>query len=250
LVHILNNFFPALLKPIMTHFPNLSKDTIEKLSTPEGIENRHIILQTVPIEELTVKPLQPEIDEINNLIDLKNLSENQAMSLCGKTVRIKTDELIDILSGDDNREIKNELIRFNIEDKLLDRVLINPNLTKQEVVYQFISENPRNKDVILEFVREDIDNQFETFKSGLGFENFQKVKERLIQQDLKEIQSLGENKTIDQIKTLKSVNKSHSDLLASIKNQQRSGLNSTQFQDEMNLFDIIDFITNVYLYFF
>jgi hypothetical protein len=53
-------------------------------------------------------------------------------------------------------------------------------------------------------------------------ENFKKAKRILVAEDLKERENLSDNRTIDQIKTLKSVNKSHSNLLHDLKNKASS----------------------------
>lgn len=53
-------------------------------------------------------------------------------------------------------------------------------------------------------------------------ENFEKAKRLLTVEDFKEREILSENRTVDQIKTLRSVNKSHSNLLRDLKNKASS----------------------------
>jgi hypothetical protein len=236
---------PPVIKPILEHFPNLSSNTIEKLSVAEDEKGRQEILQIIPLEELTVKVSPSDITEINELIFKPDLSKEEAMKLSGKTMKIKTDDLIEILSGDDNRFFKDELIRFNINEKLSDTLLKNPDVSKQTLIHDFISRNPVHQDKILKIIKDDIENVIDDYEKDLNQENFKKVKSVLIQQDLKEIEELGENKSISQIKTLKHVNKSHSDLLQAIKSQGagkkrievKSEFDNPKFHDEMNLFD-------------
>jgi len=66
---------------------------------------------------------------------------------------------------------------------------------------------------------------------------------QLAKEDLKEMQSLSENRSIDKIKTLRSVNRSHSNLLESIKNRTNKSdnpnLSSTNSPDSTESLDKI-----------
>jgi len=66
---------------------------------------------------------------------------------------------------------------------------------------------------------------------------------QLAKEDLKEMQSLSENRSIDKIKTLRSVNRSHNNLLESIKNRTNKSdnpnLSSTNNPDSTESLDKI-----------
>jgi len=66
---------------------------------------------------------------------------------------------------------------------------------------------------------------------------------QLAKEDLKEMQSLSENRSIDKIKTLRSVNRSHNNLLESIKNRTNKSdnpnLSSTNSPDSIESLDKI-----------
>jgi hypothetical protein len=83
----------------------------------------------------------------------------------------------------------------------------------------------------------------------MSAENFAKAKRLLTKEDLKEREILSESRTIDQIKTLRSVNKSHSNLLQDLKTKassmslkkEKSNDNTSSstehFDNTMDLFD-------------
>jgi hypothetical protein len=83
----------------------------------------------------------------------------------------------------------------------------------------------------------------------LSKENYEKAKRLLTVEDFKEREILSESRTVDQIKTLRSVNKSHSNLLQDLKTKASSMLlkkeksfdntsSSTEHLDNtMDLFD-------------
>lgn len=98
----------------------------------------------------------------------------------------------------------------------------NPTLNKQQLVEKLIQNNPLNKDQILSNVGQNTDKQLALWKERLSKENFEKAKRLLTVEDFKEREILSENRTVDQIKTLRSVNKSHSNLLRDLKNKASS----------------------------
>jgi hypothetical protein len=84
---------------------------------------------------------------------------------------------------------------------------------------------------------------------NLSDKNLSKFYRELQKEDLKDIESLGENKTIDQIKTLRAINKSHDNFLHELKtkaskssirqtsNENFDDNNTQQFDDTMDLFN-------------
>jgi hypothetical protein len=86
--------------------------------------------------------------------------------------------------------------------------------------------------------------QKENWKEKFGVETFEKIESVLQKEDLKEIYDLGNNKSIDQIKTINAVNASHNNFLNEIKNKSsNSSLKSVndnasteKHDDTMDLF--------------
>jgi hypothetical protein len=64
-----------------------------------------------------------------------------------------------------------------------------------------------------------------------------KLDEVLLKDDLRELEILSDNKTIDKIKTIKSLNRSHSNLLKEIKEIRNKSFDTTKYDDTMNLFE-------------
>jgi hypothetical protein len=54
---------------------------------------------------------------------------------------------------------------------------------------------------------------------------------------LNEIESLGENRSVEKIKALRAVNRSHSDLLSEIKKSKNKIIDTDHYDNTMNLFD-------------
>jgi DNA replication protein DnaD len=100
-----------------------------------------------------------------------------------------------------------------------------------------IVENPEHKDQILSIVTKTLDQQLTIWEKSLSKEEIEfRNKNRLIN-DLNEIKLVSENKTIDKIKTLKSVNKSHSNLLEEIKKAKTKNIDTDHYDNTMDLFD-------------
>jgi len=159
-------------------------------------------------------------------------------------LKLKPDVLIDRLSelpnfGEDS--YLDSIINRNIDHSIEQMLNNTPNLNKQQLIEKLIQLNPLHKDLILDKVSTSIDRQLANMENSYSEKDFKKIKKVLTTEDLKELQSLGENKTIDQIKTLKAINKSHNNLLSEIKRKSSETSvidNSTQqLDDTMNLFD-------------
>jgi uncharacterized protein with WD repeat len=94
-----------------------------------------------------------------------------------------------------------------------------------------------------------MEQQLSIWENRVSEKDFKKIKKVLTIEDLKEREALSENRSVDQIKTLRSVNKSHSNLLHDLKNKASSMLlkkeksfdntsSSTEHLDNtMDLFD-------------
>lgn len=80
-------------------------------------------------------------------------------------------------------------------------------------------------------------NNFKFEKKTLTSPQFRKVSALKIKEDLNEIKDVSEGVTVDKIKTLKHINRSHSNLLDEIKSVKPKLVDTTQLDDTMKLFD-------------
>ena len=114
----------------------------------------------------------------------------------------------------------------------------NPGLGKQELIEKLIQQNPSHKDKILSIVSRTVDEQYSLWENKLPKDKLEKAQKYLQKEDLKDIEKVNESRTIDSIKTLKSINRSHSNLLQEIKSKaSKSDFNTDKLDDTMNLFD-------------
>jgi uncharacterized protein YrrD len=83
-----------------------------------------------------------------------------------------------------------------------------------------------------------VTQQLSSIESKLSDKNLEKFRKANLREDLNELQSLGEDRNINKIKTLKSVNRSHSNLLEEIKKAKtKNTANTDQYENTMNLFE-------------
>jgi hypothetical protein len=98
-----------------------------------------------------------------------------------------------------------------------------------------IKDNPLHKTEIFSIVSETVDNQMIYYKETLSDKNFAKLTKQLTKEDLRDLYSLDENRSVDQIKTVTSVNKSHNDLLNEIKRKaSQMSVNNPSYPNQMN----------------
>jgi hypothetical protein len=129
---------------------------------------------------------------------------------------------------------KSFLLRENIDAAILKIIDQNPGATKQFLVEKLIQDNPLHKNEIFSIVSETVENQMTYFKETLSDKNFAKLTKQLTKEDLKDLYSLDENRSIDQIKTVSSVNKSHNDLLIEIKRKaSQMSINNPSYPDQI-----------------
>lgn len=228
---------PAL-KPIMDRFPNLSKDTLLLLSTPEGMKNRHKIIASLPDSELT-EDITPFRKIVNKLVNKELLNVDDYTTLSELAVEKTPDSLLEDLSlietfKQENKITVETLLDISISnsvDKILDK---NPYIGKQEIVEKLLSENPRSRNEILNFMGDEfmkkldnLENIFKENKKTLKIFNKQLAKE-----DIKDMEIIKDNPTVERVKILKSLNRSHNNLMAEIKKQRTI--------DEQNSTDKLD----------
>lgn len=358
-----------VLKPVIDRFPNLSKDTLLKLSTPEGLKNRWKIIQSLSDAELegAILPIEDKLEQtmesipkpvkiseltgeskaefdkiINSTLDLsaeevvkivqqkfphvdfgvnsykdefikateeeinsgKTLEEKEAIRK--EIQKVDLDEIQKTIGTSNTKEIKNVLRENYTYNKLLESIkeikkdktleeltsdkivdnmspdmaitlvedldkdldkdkqasLIlksvdftlsrmideNPGWNKQQLVEKLLKENPVHKDKILETVSLTVDNQIHAFSKILSTKDYNKMVKVLVKEDVKEMGDLGENRNVEQIKTLAHVNRTHNKLLHEIKSKasqmslKGSDNNNTndsieQFNNTMDLFE-------------
>jgi hypothetical protein len=244
--------FAPVLKSLKEVYPNLSDETLQKLSTREGLANRREIIASLSKDELKtdVTPLTdlPHLTEIiekgKSLSSFKDLKKEYKIELERESLTLKPDELIKTFSGLPNfsqDSYLDEIITKNIDHSIEQMLERDPNLNKQQLIEKLIELNPLHKDLILGKVTGSIEKQIAHMEKIYSEKDFDKIKRVLTTEDLAEIQGLGENKTIDQIKTLKAINKSHNNLLEEIKRKSSKTSvidDSTQkFNDTMDLFN-------------
>lgn len=76
---------PAL-KAIKENFPHLSKKTLEKLSTPEGMRDRVNIIDSLPEEEL-VRDVKPKLE-------LKDVDKNKVDKILNETMNLDSEAVV------------------------------------------------------------------------------------------------------------------------------------------------------------
>lgn len=97
---------------------------------------------------------------------------------------------------------------------------------------------------------EPIYNCFEGKRFSNSAKDVKKLRRALTKEDLQERESLSENITVDQIDTLKAINKTHADFISELKQKPKlrtssstkdinkeSTIEANKFEDTMNLFD-------------
>jgi len=196
--------------------------------------------------ELT--PLTEIIDKGKNLLTFEDLKQEYKHELEQSSSNLKPDTIIDrFLELEDYKEdgYLDSIIERNIDDSVNQMIDDNPGINKQQLIEKLIKQNPKHKDRILNKIAKSVEIQLSSLESKLSEKDIKKLRRQLTKEDLNEIASLGDNKTIDQIKALKAVNKSHSNLLEGIKNKaSQSSIvktsddsNTQHLDDTMNLFD-------------
>ena len=243
---------PALIS-IQQNFPNLSNETLEKLSTPEGIKNRNAIIESLSDDELktTNTPLENLIRKGTSIKNIAELNESDKTNLFKETDNMRIDTLIEIANKVPgiNESFVDSLLYENIDLQLIEMVKDNPDMSKQNIIEKFIQQNPTHKDKILIHVNKAVNNQMDYLQATLSEKDLAEFNKKLQKADLEEIQTLSEGRSVDQIKALRAINRSHNNLLRDIKRKasqssisqsSKDGFddnNTQQFDDTMNLFD-------------
>jgi hypothetical protein len=181
-----------LLKPIMERFPNLSQETLEKLSTPEGLRNRHKIIGSLSEDELKSASTPVAL----GLSPLKELAH---------------------LHGDE----KIPLSKLKINDKIKVEKLLDAttHLNSEEVIKLIHSKFPYlNLNLDIDSYRNEFMKAVEAdIASGKTQEERDNSKRAYLKADLKEIQSTVGTSDIKSIRNVLRENYTHNSLLNEIK---------------------------------
>lgn len=167
--------------------------------------------------DTTIYALKEKYRSIDNWTNLlpKNIDKIEDLPFKHKEALIdvisdyRPDHLLEKMGENSDKKLIHSLLLKNVDLNILNILKRHPNLTKQETIEQLINLNPLHKDEVLSLVKETIENEFDFWKENFTSEE---LNERLInweESDLKELQSLSEKRSIDQIKTINSVNRSH-----------------------------------------
>jgi len=232
-------------KASKSSFIKESGDNPSTIETPieaqSALSNVWDTLKSSLTPKIRTSDLQPELTALNEILDkgkaintLDYLSEKDKEELGNLIKTTDPDTLIENLKGLPGSDYRDSLIRENVDHAIQLLQDANPNTSKQLLIEKLIQDNPLNKDQILDTVSKTMDEQFGIWEEKLTTKQLGKVKDFLTKEDLQEREILSESRTVDQIKTLKSVNKSHSNLLQELKTKaSKSSFNT----DTMNQFD-------------
>jgi len=161
--------------------PNLSKETLLKLSTPEGLKNRSLILDSLPSEELN--PIKKGLE------DLSSDTEKISFSQLEKIDKERFDKVIKQTVNLDSEEVQ----------KILKQEF--PNLDSRVDSY---------REAFMSAMKEEI-------ASGKTPEEREIIKNEIMKADLMEIQNTAGSSDIKQIRNVLRENFTHNTLLIEIR---------------------------------
>jgi hypothetical protein len=191
------------LKPITDQFPNLSKETLSKLSTREGLENRNEIIGSLPEEELRteINPYQI-LNKTNKNIDEISKQLNEYKEKHSQIEKLGINEL----SGELKEEFEDMIkitSKLNAEDAI--------NIIKEK--FPFVSLDVDNyRKEYMKAVEEEIN-------SGKTEEEKEIIKNQIMNYDLLELQNTGGSSNINEIKSVVRENYTYNNLMNEVKNK-------------------------------
>jgi len=204
-----------------------NKTLIEMQSSLNKMINKikSSVTSTPKVEAVGLQPELTPLTELfnkgKNLQTLEDLKQGDKEILEEEILKIKPDDLFEKVQHLSHTNIENtyinELIIKNVDENINKMLEENPGLGKQQLIEKLVRENPLHKEKILSIVTQSVNKQWDKLESKLSEKDMRKFRKLLVKEDLKELEDLGEYKTIDQIKTVSSVNKSHTSLLNEIK---------------------------------
>lgn len=193
-----------------------------------------------PLSELIINA-----KKVGNLHDLRN---SDLLKLEAEASQTRPNVLLNELSKfpeEGNIEIMDDLIDRSLQFRIDELLNENRSFRKHEAIELIIKECPLYKDRILKFMKKSFNHNIDVVKSKLDDSQNIKFEKALAKEDLKDLETLNENRNIDAIKAIGVVNRSHNNLLKYIKKKSseislRNNLASTSHvEDTMNLFELI-----------
>ena len=195
---------PDILKPIMKQFPNLSEETIQKLSSAEVLRNRAAIINDLPLDELKIT----QTSLIDNAAkDWKNISQM-------------------------NKQETSEM------DKIIKNTL---NLDSGKVIEKLQEKFPDFKFDVNSYSQSFMKATEEEINSGKTIEEREAIRKQIQAIDLVEIQNTGGTSNISAIRNVIRENYTHNSLLNEIKNKpsMKSIIKEKSFDNTSNSTDQI-----------
>jgi len=184
----------------------------------------------LPSEEESLDQLDLTPKLLNKLIDFNNEVE-----VINEISNIKPDRLISKIK---TFNLPDRVITLNVDTNIKRIINENPGLNKQQIIEILISENSQHKDRILEVVSSSLNTQISDLENKFNAEQTEKLHKTIRKEDLNELQSLKGKASIDQIKTVVSINRTHSSILKEIKERKYNSLDpNNKLEDTMNLFE-------------
>jgi hypothetical protein len=210
----------------------IEKADLEELSSLTDKSDLRSIKEAIN-ENYTHNSLLKSIKNKASFSSIRNKEDFETVSS-----KLNPDALIDNLIEHKDDEYINSVITNNIDNKIQEIIDKNPNANKQEIIEKLIQENHSHKDEILTIVQKSMNKQLEVIETNISEKDTIKLRKQLQKEDIKELQSLAQNRTEDQIRASSYINKTHNELLQEIKSKaSNSSFNTEHLDNTMNLFD-------------
>lgn len=241
------------LKPIIEKFPNLTKKTLAKLSQARNNEERIAIVDSLPNEEIV-----PSNQHFNTLIQksqekggFNNLSTEEQLEIEKEISKINTETLLNNINpAEMDMDSFYALLNISIDNRVDTLIKERPGIRKHQALEILVEETPTYRDQLLNFMATVYHKNIEKIKTRLNTEQIQKLDEAILKEDLEDLKTISENRSVNTIKSLKRINKSHSSFLDEIKSkteeidpikvkeivEQNVG-STTQIDETMDLFN-------------
>lgn len=239
----------SILNPIIEKFPNLSEKTLERLSQARNNEERIAIVDSLPDHELV-----PASEHFKTLIEkshkkggFENLSTEEQIEIEKVMSKFNTESFMNNV----NPEVMKmdsfyELLNITIDNRVDSLMKERPGIRKHQALEIIVEETPTYRDQLLNYMATVFHKNIDKIKSRLNTEQIKKLDDAILKEDLKDLETLSENRSVKTIKSLKRINKSHSSFLDEIKskteeidpNKRKEMVGSTiQIDETMDLFN-------------
>jgi hypothetical protein len=251
----------SALKSISENFPNINKETLEKLSTVEGIKNRDEIIKSIPDNELL--PVSQIIGK--TLRDFSDKDQERLSEIVLKNRKLDSTELVELFKKEfpeyDEQTYRESFIRACKEEiasgkteeerKTIERDIREADLleiqstgdrSNLKAIKNAINENFTHGSIMSEIKskassmlgnntpNKDLQPELESLiNKGKGLQTLE---------DLKDEDKFTLKTESLKLKPVSSINRTHNEFLRELKNKaSKSTINIEQYEDTMNLFD-------------